>query len=88
MRKSRFTDSQIVAILNEGEPGVPLTEICSKNGISIGFYYQWKSKVGGVSVSELKRIRKLEEENSRLKRMHAVLALERAAIKAVLPRKL
>ena len=61
---------------------------CRKNVISTGFYYQWKSKVGGVSVSELKRIRKLEEENSRLKGMYADLTLENTAIKAVLSRKL
>ena len=87
MRKSKFTDSQIVAILKEGDSGIPVAEICRKNGISTGLYYQWKSKFGGVSVNELKRIRELEEENSRLKRMYADLALENTAIKDVLSRK-
>lgn len=68
MRKSRLSESQIVAILKEGDAGVPVAEICRKSGISTALYYQWKSKFGGVSVNELKRIRELEEENSQLKR--------------------
>ena len=88
MRKSRFSDSQIVAILKESNSGIPVAEICRKNGISTALYYQWKSKFGGVSVNDLKRIRELEEENARLKRMYADLALENTAIKDVLSRKL
>lgn len=88
MRQSRFSDSQIVAILKESDAGIPVAEICRKNGISTALYYQWKSKFGGVSVNELKRIRELEEENARLKRMYADLALENTAIKDVLSRKL
>lgn len=79
MRKSKFTESQIVAIL---------AEVCRKYGISNALYYQWKSKYAGVSVNELKRVRELEAENSRLKKMFAELALENAAIKDVLGRKL
>jgi putative transposase len=88
MRKSKFTESQIVAILAEGDAGLPVAEVCRKHGISNALYYQWKSKYAGVSVNELKRVRELEAENSRLKKMFAELALENAAIKDVLGRKL
>ena len=88
MRKSKFTESQIVGILAEGEAGLPVAEVCRKYGISNALYYQWKSKYSGVSVSELKRIRELESENSRLKKMYADLALENESIKDVLSRKL
>jgi putative transposase len=85
MRKSKFTESQIVGILGEGEAGLPVAEICRKHGISNATYYQWKSKYSGVSASEL--IKELEAENSKLKRMYAELALENTAIKDVLSRK-
>ena len=88
MRKSKFTEGQIVAILGEGEAGVPVAEVCRKHGISNGLYYQWKSRYSGVSVNELKRIKELEAENAKLKRMYADLALENTAIKDVLSRKL
>ena len=88
MRKSKFTESQIMAILSEGEAGLPVAEVCRKHGISNATYYQWKSKYAGMSVGELKRVKELEAENSRLKRMFAELALENAAIKDVLSRKL
>jgi putative transposase len=88
MRKSKFTESQIVGILAEGEAGLPVAEVCRKHGISNALYYQWKSKYSGVSVSELKRIRELESENSRLKKMYADLALEYESVKDVLSRKL
>jgi putative transposase len=88
MRKSRFTEAQILAILGEGEAGLPVGEVCRKHGISTACYYQWKSKYAGMSVSELKKVKDLEAENSRLKRMYAELALENAAIKDVLSRKL
>ncbi len=79
MRKSRFTESQIVGILKEGEAGV---------AISRATYFNWRSKYAGTSVSELKRLEELETENAKLKRMYAELALENAAIKDVLNRKL
>ncbi len=88
MRKSRFTESQIVAILKEGEAGVPVAELTRNHGISRATYFNWRSKYGGVSVNELKRMKELEAENAKLKRMYADLALENAAIKDVLSRKL
>lgn len=83
LKKSRFTESQIVAVLKEGESGLPVAE----HGISSATYYNWKSKYSGVEGSELQRLRELEAENARLKRMYAELALENAAIKEVLNRK-
>ncbi len=88
MKKSKHTESQIVAILKEGEAGVPVAEIVRKHGISSATYYNWKSKYAGIAVSELKRMRELETVNAKLKRMYAELALENAAIKDVLSRKL
>jgi len=88
MKKSKFTESQIVAILKEGEAGIAVADIVRKHGISAATYYNWKSKYAGVAVSELKRMRELETENAKLKRMYAELALENAAIKDVLNRKL
>lgn len=87
MRKSRFTESQIVAVLKDGEVGVSVAELCRKHGISNATYYNWKSKYAGVQVSELHRLRELEAENAKLKRMYADLALENNAIRDVLNRK-
>ncbi len=86
MRKSRFTESQIVAIWKEGEAGVPVAELTRNHGISRATYFTWRSKYGGVSVNELKRMKELEAENAKLKRMYADLPLENAAIKDVLSR--
>ena len=87
MKKSRFSESQIVAVLKEGESGIAAAEICRKHGVSSATYYLWKNKYAGVQVSELQRLRELEVENAKLKRMFADLALENAAIKDVLNRK-
>ncbi len=87
MRKSRFTETQIVAALKEGESGVPITDLLRKYGISRQTYFNWKSRYSGASVSDLTRLRELEAENARLKRMYSDLALENAAIKDLLQRK-
>lgn len=89
MKKSKFSESQIVAILKEGEAGIAVAELVRKHGISAAAtYYNWKSKYAGVEVSDLKRMKELETENAKLKRMYAELALESTAIKDVLNRKL
>ena len=88
MKKSKYSDSQIVSILKEAEAGQSVKEICRKYGISSACYYQWKSKFGGLSVSELKRNRELEAENAKLKRMYADLALENTALKDLIEKKL
>ena len=87
MRKSRFPESQI-SILKDGDAGVPLAELVRKHGISRATYFNWKSKYAGATVADLKRMKELEAENAKLKRMYADLALENAAIKDVLSRKL
>lgn len=88
MRKSRFTESQILAVLKAGEAGTPVAEIIRKHGVSRNTYFNWKAKYAGATISEVRRLRELEQENARLKRMYAELALENAAIKDVLSRKL
>ena len=84
MRKSRFTESQIVNILKDGDTGLPLAELVRKHGISRATYFNWKSKYAGATVADLKRMKELEAENAKLKRMYADLALENTAIKDVL----
>lgn len=88
MRKSKFNESQIVGILKDAEAGVPVSDLLRKHGVSRATFFKWRSKYGGASVSDVKRLRELEAENAKLKRMYADLALENAAIKDVLSRKL
>ncbi len=88
MKKSRFTESQMVAILDEGGSGIPVAEVCRKHGISAATYYQWKSKYAAMSLPELKRVKELEAENGKLKHLYAELSLENTAIKYVLSQKL
>ena len=84
MRKSRFSESQIVSILRENESGRQVKDICREHGISTACFYQWKSKYGGLEASDLKRLKELAAENNRLKKMYADMALENRAIKDVL----
>jgi|TARA_B100000678_G_scaffold155738_1_gene130079 putative transposase len=88
MKRSRFTETQIVSILNEAEAGLPVKEVCRKHGISSACYYQWKSKYGGLGASELKRLKELEAENTKLKRLYADMALENSAMKDLIEKKL
>ncbi len=88
MKKSRFTETQIVSILNEADAGMAVKDVCRAHGISPSTYFKWKSKYGGLSASELKRIKELEAENSKLKRMFADLSLENDALKDLIEKKL
>src|SRR3546814_8362944 len=81
MKKSRFTETQIVSILKQADAGVPVKDICRQAGISVPTYYKWKSKYGGLEASELRRVKDLEAENAKHKRMYAELALDNAAMK-------
>lgn len=87
MKKSRFTESQIINILKEGDSGMKIEELCRKHGISNATYYNWKSKFGGMEASDVKRLRELEEENNRLKKMFADLSLENEAMKELFKKK-
>ena len=87
MRKSRFTDEQIVKILNLQENGLKVAEICRQHGISEQTYYRWKSKYGGMEVSEVKRLKELKAENRRLKQLIGEKELDIVALKAALSKK-
>jgi putative transposase len=85
--KKRFTEEQIIVILQEAETGAKVMEVCRKHGISDATYYNWKAKYGGMTVSDARKLRVLEEENRRLKHIVADLTLDNHALKAVIEKK-
>ena len=87
MKKSRFSEHQIVKILKEAEAGVPVEELCRQHGFSKSSFYKWKAKYGGMDASALKRLKELEEENTKLKQMYADISLEYKALKDILEKK-
>ena len=88
MRKSKFSEHQIIAILKAVEAGRTVRDVCREHEISEATYYQWKSKYGGMEAADIRRLRELEEENRRLKQMYAELSLEHRVLKDVLTKKL
>jgi putative transposase len=88
MRKSKFSENQIITILKAVETGRTVRDVCREHEISEATYYQWKSKYGGMEAADIRRLRELEEENRRLKAMYAELSLEHRILKEVLTKKL
>lgn len=87
MKRSRFTEAQVIAILKEGEAGSKTSELARKHGVTEHTIYRWKAKYGGMTVSEAQRLKQLEDENRRLKHLVADLTLDNQALKAVLGKK-
>ena len=87
MKKPRFTEEQIIAVLKEQEVGAKVADLCRKHGISEATFYNWKAKYGGMEVSEAKRLKALEEENAKLKRLLAEQMLDAAALRELLAKK-
>jgi len=87
MKRSRFTEEQIIGVLREQEAGMKVSELCRKHGISEPTFYAWKSKFGGMSVPDARRLKQLEEENARLKKLLAEAMLDNAVLKDITSRK-
>lgn len=87
MKRSRFTDSQILAILKEAESGVAVPEVCRTHGISSATFYKWRAKFGGMDVSMMSRLKELEEENRRLKKMYAESKMDAEVLREALGKK-
>jgi putative transposase len=87
MKRSRFTEEQIIGILREQEAGAATAEVCRRHGVSSATFYKWKAKFGGLDVSEARRLKALEDENARLKRMLADAMLDNVALKDLLGKK-
>jgi len=87
MKRSRYSEEQIIGILKEQEAGIPVAELCRKHGVSDASIYKWKAKFGGMDASEAKRLRALEDENAKLKRMLADAVFDNAALKDLLGKK-
>jgi putative transposase len=88
MKKTRYTESQIIKVLHEVEGGRSVKDVCREYGISDATYYNWKSKYGGMTASDIKKLKELEDESRRLKRMYADLSLQHEALKDVIEKKL
>jgi putative transposase len=88
MKKTRYTESQIIKVLKEVEGGRMVKDVCREYGISVSTYFNWKSKYGGMTASDVKKLKELEDENRRLKRMYADLSLQHEALKDVIEKKL
>ena len=88
MRKSKFTETQIVSMINEAGSGIPVPEICRKHGIGQSTFYKWRSKYGGMEASDVKRLKELEEENRKLKDMFATLSLKHSMLEDIIAKKL
>lgn len=87
MKKLRFTESQIIAVLKEADAGMKVEDVCRQHGISNATYYNWKSKYGGMEASDVKRLKELEQENDKLKKMYADVSLENQAVKELVAKK-
>ena len=87
MRKSRHSDSQIMAILKQAESGTPVPALCREHGMSSALFYKWRSKFGGMDASMIKRLKELEAENARLKKMYADVQLQNEVIKEAMEKK-